>query len=179
MTPRTLPLCQCGAAATAVIRWRQVEDVACRRCVQVASSMTPKVLVRGLDEHYEQTPLSDVDPAAAQEGPSHANPQSKAAAKRQAKPPLGGKTNRGRVLKSLYERDGRLHPDGMSDDEVETMTGMLHQAASAARKALVDDGWVRPVLTDGTVKQVTRPTRTGSQAGLWTLSRRAREALNG
>lgn len=50
--------------------------------------------------------------------------------------------------------------DGLTDDEVEVITGWLHQSASATRRSLVLDGRLR----DSGKK---RRTRTGRRAIVW------------
>lgn len=50
--------------------------------------------------------------------------------------------------------------DGLTDDEVEVITGWLHQSASATRRSLVLDGR----LLDSGKKRLTR---TGRRAIVW------------
>jgi hypothetical protein len=75
--------------------------------------------------------------------------------------------HRQRVLSAIRDA-GR---DGATDDEIEATTGMLHQTASATRRALVLAG-------DVVARGDTRPTRTGRAAQVWIVSDAAGVALN-
>jgi hypothetical protein len=61
---------------------------------------------------------------------------------------------------------------GLTDDELERITGRTHQSVSASRNGLAADGWVRALTDRGT--PVTRTTRTGSDAQAWVLTQEGR-----
>jgi hypothetical protein len=70
----------------------------------------------------------------------------------------------------------------MTDDELEAHLDRTHQSVSACTNRLRADGWLVALLKDG--QPVTRKTRSGNDASVWTLSVRAadrqpREALRG
>jgi hypothetical protein len=64
----------------------------------------------------------------------------------------------------VVRRRGQL---GATDDELERLTGMLHQSASARRRELVQMGWVED-------SGARRQTRSGRNAAVWVLTERAR-----
>lgn len=58
---------------------------------------------------------------------------------------------------------------GLTDDEIEQVTGQKHTSVSSARNSLMNDGIVGPLVEDG--EKVTRPTKaSGSKATAWILT---------
>lgn len=68
-------------------------------------------------------------------------------------------------------------PHGATDDELEVILGRTHQSVSASRNALMNDGWIEPLLADGS--EVTRRTRSGNDATVWTATVVARAVSPG
>lgn len=62
-----------------------------------------------------------------------------------------------------------MHPDGLTDDDLERLLDRSHQSVSAARNGLVKDGWLE-ASTDHLGAPVMRLTRTRSHATVWVLA---------
>lgn len=70
----------------------------------------------------------------------------------------------GSKRRELYDMFLRRGASGMTDDEIEHLTGWSHQSASAARNKLMNDGF----LVDTGQR---RRTRRGTVAIVWAISR--------
>lgn len=57
------------------------------------------------------------------------------------------------------------HPHGLTDDEMERLTGRSHQSVSAARNSLMHDGHIKAHTTAG--QPVRRRTRYANEAQVW------------
>jgi len=53
-----------------------------------------------------------------------------------------------------------IEHDGLTDDEIEVITGFLHQSASATRNSLMNDGWIKD-------SGERRKNRNGNMAIVW------------
>lgn len=109
----------------------------------------------------EALPAADAPTMA----PMHSAPTSQAM--REAALPRSGSL-RATVVQLLLNH-------GHTDDELERTLARSHQSVSAARYTLVQQGWVQPMTHDGV--PVTRPTRAGNAAQVWTLTPPARLRL--
>ena len=78
----------------------------------------------------------------------------------------------GTIRAEIVDLIGRS-PAGLTDDDLERITGRSHQSVSAARNSLVRDGWLTPA--SGPLGPVVRPTRFGNDATVWVLSAQARQ----
>lgn len=58
----------------------------------------------------------------------------------------------------------RQHPHGLTRDEIEVMTGLQHQTASARVRELMLNGLLETRMDPTTGKSYRRPTRSGRQA---------------
>lgn len=88
-------------------------------------------------------------------------PAATATSARSAARTLPGKgTQRRRVLDALLDAVDHRRT-GLTDDELETILGLRHEAASAARNSLMRDGWV---VDSGQLRR----TRRGHDAIIWT-----------
>lgn len=59
--------------------------------------------------------------------------------------------------------------EGLTDDDLERMTGRSHQSISACRNGLVADGWLQP-RRHGNGTPVERRNRYGNAAQVWTIT---------
>lgn len=66
--------------------------------------------------------------------------------------------------KLVFEKVEEAGKEGLTDDQIEQMTGLMHQTASARRRGLVVKGRVRD---SGQV----RSTRSGRNASVWVVGR--------
>jgi len=97
---------------------------------------------------------------------SHLHPETAHAAAAKALPRSG--TQKARLYALIAER-----PHGATVDELEVLTGLTHQSASAAVNSLMRDNHIAPMLTDeidpktGQRRAKTRNTRSGHAALVW------------
>jgi hypothetical protein len=68
-------------------------------------------------------------------------------------------TDKNRDLFRLYRLLHERYPGGLTSDEAEVLTGMLHQTCSARFTDMKRYFWIEHCGT--------RPTRTGNLAGVW------------
>lgn len=103
------------------------------------------------------TPLADIAPAVGQQHPETSHAAAAAT--------LPGYATRLYAILSLVIAAGEY---GRTDDELELESGWTHQTVSAARNRLVAGGWLIHQFDGG--RTVTRPTRSGRSATVWTAT---------
>lgn len=129
-----------------------------------------------VEEHAAKAPGRAVDANVTPIGSRH--PETAQRAAQRAFPRSG--TIRRRIFDYIAARPAF----GATDDQLEVALVLRHQTASAARRSLVVDGWLEPmtVEVDGpypvTRETVTRTTRSGADALVWTVTPAGRAAYN-
>lgn len=91
--------------------------------------------------------------------------ETQAAAAKDTRPRLGSLR---RTIMDLLE-----NTTGLTDDDIERITGRSHQSVSAARRGLVLEGWVQAAI-GGDGRTRTRLTRSKSRATIWEPGPKAR-----
>lgn len=146
---------------------RYDDDWECRTCGSpVVDPETPAA--RHHDERQPETPAQRLPSLTRNVAPTGPRATSNLAADA-ALPKTG--TLRRQVFDAITA-------GGRTDDEVEVLLGRTHQSVSASRFTLARDGWVEPLL-DEDGKAVTRPTRTGNAATVWTPTAASRQQRAG